>query len=208
MGAYKALDACFVAHAYQLRQADTGAYNCRVITGGTGYSLHAYGPGDKFVFTGGVRVTSALACDVNWLTNPYGPVLVTDMPKAMIRDVKAVRTRSGMQVWRWGGDYTGNRDAMHFEVVAHPNDLATGIDPATVPGYRPVPPPPVPTLSEEESMFIMKGTGYVTRFVDPPFVVPITPDEEAAYQKAGVKVLPTSKPTAVKIVQQSGQALD
>lgn len=139
-----ALSSCFEAHKYQTRAADTGAYNCRVITGGSGYSLHAYG----------------VAIDVNWLSNPYGSALVTDMPKALIADVKAIRTRNGKQVWRWGGDYTGNRDAMHFETVAHPNDLATGIDPATLPRAKPAPSPlpkdPFMALTDAEQREILE----------------------------------------------------
>lgn len=121
--AVHALNRCLERHDYRTRAADTGGYNCRRITGGTGYSLHAYGT----------------AIDVNWQTNPYGPTLVTDMDPAMIADIKALRTRNGKQVWRWGGDYSGNRDAMHFEIVCHPDDLATGIDSATLPAATSAP---------------------------------------------------------------------
>ena len=124
VSAVQALDACLAAHGYRTRKADTGAYNCRRITGGTGYSLHAYG----------------IAIDINWQTNPYGRTLRTDMPSVMVRDIKAIRTRSGKQVWRWGGDYQTNKDAMHYEIVCRRPDLATGIDPATVPGGRPAQP--------------------------------------------------------------------
>ncbi len=152
--AYRALDACLVAHGYKLRQADTGAYNCRTITGGTGYSLHSYGPGARFTFTGGVSVTTALAVDLNWSTNPYGPRLVTDMPRRMTDAIKAVRTNNGKQVWRWGGDYRGNKDAMHFEVTCRPADLATGIDPTTLPQPKPVPAPKPPTdPPKDDAMF-------------------------------------------------------
>lgn len=111
-------------HKYATRKADTGAYNCRKITGGTGYSLHSYG----------------IALDINWQSNPYGSRLVTDMPSAMIADIKAIRTKNGKQVWRWGGDYSGNKDAMHFEIIASPADIATGIDPKTVKGSVVTPP--------------------------------------------------------------------
>lgn len=111
--AVAALDACLKAHDYRTRKGDTGAYNCRVITGGTKYSLHAY----------------RIAMDLNWQSNPYGPSLVTDMPPAMVADIKAIRTRNGKQVWRWGGDYSGNKDAMHFEITCSPADLAAGIAP-------------------------------------------------------------------------------
>lgn len=109
--AVKALDACLRAHDYEATAPDVGAYNCRVITGGTKYSLHAYG----------------IALDINWQANPYGKKLVTDMPAGMVAAIKAIRTNGGAQVWRWGGDYSGNKDAMHYEVVASPAELATGI---------------------------------------------------------------------------------
>jgi hypothetical protein len=41
--AFRALNACLVAHRYATRRADTGAYNCRKITGGSGLSLHSFG---------------------------------------------------------------------------------------------------------------------------------------------------------------------
>lgn len=130
--AYRALDTVMHRHDYHPRPGVTGAYNCRKITGGSGYSLHAYGVGDIFTFWTGVRCATSLAVDINWDTNPYGPRLVTDMPRPMIDDIQAIRTNSGAQVWRWGGYYRGNKDAMHFEIVCSPSDLATGIDPATV----------------------------------------------------------------------------
>lgn len=115
-----ALNSCLMAWRYITRRDDTGAYNCRRITGGTGYSLHAYGT----------------AIDLNWQSNPYGSRLITDMPFGMVQAIKAIRTKNGKQVWRWGGDYRGNKDAMHFEIVCHPNDLATGINPSTLPGAQ------------------------------------------------------------------------
>lgn len=119
--ATKALDACFRAHNYPTHPAETGAYNCRHITGGTGYSLHAFG----------------IAEDINWNENPYGHTLKTDMPAAMIADIEAIRTKSGAQVWRWGGRYSGNKDAMHFEVVASPAEIASGIVGAQTPSADP-----------------------------------------------------------------------
>ena len=113
--AVKALNAVLIDWDYRTRRADTGAYNCRQITGGTNYSLHAYG----------------IAVDLNWSTNPYGHHLITDMPIGMIEDIEAIETVGGVQVWRWGGRYRGNKDAMHFEVVASPAELARGIQSQT-----------------------------------------------------------------------------
>lgn len=134
--AYHALNRCLAAFEYAPRQADTGAFSCRRITGGTGYSLHAYAPGPRFAFFNGTVVNTALAVDINWQSNPYGRSLVTDMPPAMVAAIKAIRTTNGRQVWRWGGDYAGNKDAMHYEITCHPADLATGIDPTTIPGQE------------------------------------------------------------------------
>ena len=113
--ALKALNAVLIDWDYRTRRADTGAYNCRQITGGTNYSLHAYG----------------IAVDLNWTTNPYGHHLITDMPIGMIEAIEGIRTAGGVQVWRWGGRYRGNKDAMHFEVVASPAELARGIQSQT-----------------------------------------------------------------------------
>ena len=113
--AVKALNAVLIDWDYRTRRADTGAYNCRQITGGTNYSLHSYGT----------------AIDINWQTNPYGHHLITDMPIGMIEDIEGIRTAGGVQVWRWGGRYSNNKDAMHFEVVASPAELARGIQSQT-----------------------------------------------------------------------------
>lgn len=115
--AVEALNKVLRAHGYATRREDTGAYNCRQITGGAGYSLHAYG----------------IAIDINWSTNPYGKRLVTDMlgadgqDRSMVDAILAIRTSNGARVWEWGGDWTSNKDAMHYEIDCTPADLATGI---------------------------------------------------------------------------------
>jgi peptidoglycan hydrolase-like protein with peptidoglycan-binding domain len=119
--AFQALDAVMRTFGYVPRANssggwETGAYNCRRITNGTGFSLHAYG----------------IAADINARTNPYGKKLITDMPGAMVTAARAMRTRRGLQVFRWGGDYPRFKDAMHYEVVASPDELAAGIDWGTV----------------------------------------------------------------------------
>lgn len=112
--AFRALDTVMQAFGYLPRPGDTGAYNCRIITGGSAFSLHAYG----------------IAADINWNSNPYrgDNVLVTDMPSAMVELIKGIRTTDGATVFRWGGDYNSVKDAMHYEVVASRSELAKGID--------------------------------------------------------------------------------
>lgn len=123
--AFRALDSVMHAFAYAPRSGDTGAFNCRPITGGTAFSLHAYG----------------IAADINWNSNPYRAdnLLVTDMPDAMVSAIKAICTQGGAPVFRWGGDYTNVKDAMHYEVTASPTELGAGIDWASV---RQEPPDP------------------------------------------------------------------
>lgn len=168
LDAYRALDAVFQAHDYQPSAPDCGAYNCRKITGGTGYSLHSYGPGDRFTFWTGVTISTALAVDINWRDNPYGPNLVTDMPRAMVDDVLRIRTRNGQQVWRWGGDYRTNKDAMHFEIVCGPRDLGTGIDQTTVAGSTPAPtPPPEDDMTPEQERWLKEVHGQIAKPIGP-----------------------------------------
>lgn len=139
-----ALDRCMAAHNYHPRREDTGAWNCRPITGGDedDLSLHSFG----------------IAGDFNWRTNPYTRArLITDMPRAMVNAICAIRTKSGHQVFRWGGDWDGNPgtghsvyDAMHYEIACSPAQILTGLDPATAPSGVPVPVPsppqvPIPT---------------------------------------------------------------
>lgn len=110
--AVDALDNVMHRWGYAPRKADTGAFVCRAITGGSGYSLHAYG----------------IAVDINWSTNPYTTgLLITDMPAGMVNEITGLRTRSGAPVWGWGGNYRSIKDAMHFEIVCTPAHLASGI---------------------------------------------------------------------------------
>lgn len=151
--AYAALDARLKKYNYVPRSGVTGAYNCRQITGGTSYSLHAYGPGAKFTFWNGLTIATSLAVDINWDKNPYGPSLITDMPRGMIDEIEAIRTNNGKQVWRWGGYYTGNKDAMHFEIVCAPADLDSGI-----PGYIvTIPVPSNPSGDDDMTAILAKG---------------------------------------------------
>lgn len=116
LGAVQAMNKVMTTYGYECTPPDCGAYVCRQITGGTGYSLHAYG----------------IAIDINWTANPYFsyPALRAghcDMPIGMPEAICAIRTGNGRQVWGWGGFYSSIRDYMHYEIVCTPADLATGI---------------------------------------------------------------------------------
>lgn len=137
--ANRALDQCFRAHGVTMRPGVCGSYNCRLITGGSGYSLHAY----------------AIADDLNWDTNPYSTTkYVTDFPAELVQDIRAIRTLGGAQVWVSGADFDNNGvlgdhgpfDAMHFQIACTPAQLAAGIDWSTVAGANPV---PIPVFQED-----------------------------------------------------------
>lgn len=152
-----ALDAVLRSYNYHTRVADTGGYVCRHETNSTKISNHG----------------RAIAIDINWTTNPYGHVLHTDMPRAMVNAICAIRTNNGQQIWNWGGNWSGNKDAMHFEVVCKPSDIATGVKGATVTIPIPDPPINVPTgvllpSNEDEEMpqwFRNTSTGDIIRVV-------------------------------------------
>lgn len=74
-------------------------YACRSIRGSSSPSNHSWG----------------LAVDLNAPKNPMSSRLITDMPGWMPN----LWNRFG---FRWGGDYSGRKDAMHYEFVGTPSD--------------------------------------------------------------------------------------
>ncbi|MCW5736398.1 MAG: M15 family metallopeptidase [Enhydrobacter sp.] len=142
--AWQALAAVFAHHNYVIRTSDTDSYNCRDIKDGTGKSLHSFG----------------IALDVNWNTNPWRDhagtravrfsskatqqeraedvrlgVADTDMTEALIASAQRIRTKAGLQVFEWGGSWKTVKDCMHFEIDVSPEELAAGVDTATVDGW-------------------------------------------------------------------------
>jgi peptidoglycan hydrolase-like protein with peptidoglycan-binding domain len=108
---------------YVYRRADTGAYNCRKIAGTSSWSWHSW----------------AIAVDENWQSNPYTSPLRTDKPVWL-------RHRWNRYGFAWGGDYTGNKDAMHFEWMGTPQDAvsATALARSELTGQAPAPVVPGP----------------------------------------------------------------
>lgn len=137
--AFRAMGRIMYRHRYVARPLVTGGYICRPITGGTAPSAHAQG----------------IALDVNWDTNPYRlDKLVTDMPRAMVEEIEALRTDKGAVALRWGGDWDGrpetkqgNYDSMHYEIMATPEELRWGF---SVPDFDPADQWSWPLLVETE----------------------------------------------------------
>jgi hypothetical protein len=97
---------------YDSIQADnTSAFNCRNVTGGSGWSMHAYG----------------LAIDINPIENPYVYANGTTAHTASKPYLDRRNVREGMAVphgtlvrafdaigWGWGGRWPGPTDYQHF----------------------------------------------------------------------------------------------
>ncbi len=93
---------------------NTSAFNCRKVTGGTGWSEHAYGR----------------AIDLNPIENPYIYANGTTSHKASEPYLDRDRVRPGMAVagsaavtaftargWRWGGTWDSPVDTQHFSTT-------------------------------------------------------------------------------------------
>lgn len=88
---------------YTLKRGECWGFNNREIVGSKPKrpSNHSWG----------------LAVDINSRANPLGSPLRTDMPRWMTDLWKSFG-------FRWGGDYKGRKDAMHFEFMGTPADAA------------------------------------------------------------------------------------
>lgn len=107
------MDSIMKKYNYGPRPEETGGggYNRRKITGGPGWSLHAYG----------------IAVDINPTTNPYSKTFQSDMPPDMVSEILQIKTKSGLTALRWGGHYKNNKDAMHYEVMVTPAEIQEGL---------------------------------------------------------------------------------
>src|SRR5580765_557163 len=95
---------------------NTSAFNCRPVSGGSGWSQHAYGR----------------AIDVNPIENPYVSAAGTTEHRASRPYLDRARRRPGMasvggalvsafaaQGWGWGGSWSGAKDYQHFSATGH-----------------------------------------------------------------------------------------
>jgi hypothetical protein len=95
---------------------NTSAFNCRPVSGGSGWSQHAYGR----------------AIDVNPIENPYVSASGTTEHRASRPYLDRARHRPGMAYpggtlvtafassgWGWGGAWSGAKDYQHFSSSGH-----------------------------------------------------------------------------------------
>ena len=119
--AWRALEAALRANGYGSASI-VSTYYPRLIAGTNEWSLHSY---------------SGVAIDIDpySLGNPYVKGTRWDFSlckftRAQVDAALRVRTTNGYRVWRWGGDFG---DYMHWQLDCRMEDLATGINWATVP---------------------------------------------------------------------------
>lgn len=92
---------------------NTSSFNCRPVTGGTGWSEHAYGT----------------AIDINPVQNPYVTAGGTVLPPSgrpwadrdlrdpgMVHRDGVVRRAFASAGWYWGGDWTNPKDYQHLSL--------------------------------------------------------------------------------------------
>jgi D-alanyl-D-alanine carboxypeptidase len=134
-------------------------YSCRCISGSNTASNHSWG----------------LALDINAPSNPYTSPLVTDMPSWM-------PDLWNLYGWRWGGDYSGDQDAMHYEFMESVQAAAdltamargNGLGGGTSGGGTPT---PQPDDDEEETMKLLRSdTGAIFAHAPGRFFNVASPD--------------------------------
>ncbi len=89
---------------YDIKKGQTWGFANRPIRGTRTASNHSWG----------------LAVDINSLANPMGSTFITDLPPAVV----AMWESCGLY---WGGRYQKRPDAMHFEYIGRPQDVAADL---------------------------------------------------------------------------------
>lgn len=121
---------------YDVHQHDTGAYNCRPISGTQTASNHSWG----------------LAIDINWGENPQSSNFTSHIPPAVV----AMWNDCG---WFWGGFYAhATPDTMHFEYIGTPGDVAKDAQKAAA--YNQKGTPPMTTLTGQKVLALALAAGF------------------------------------------------
>ncbi len=155
----------FLAHGYAFEETAGGTLACRNITGAAAWRI------EEQIRCQCPKATTlhlhGLAIDINPSRNRYRKAsgLIqwgrqTDLPKALVLDVEAIKTKAGKKAVEWGGRWTNVKDAMHFENDLTRTELAVGINRSTIKGLAAyldfaggAPPPP----TDEEEQMLKRG---------------------------------------------------
>lgn len=145
----------------------SGGYNKRLVRGSTTtWSEHSWG----------------LAGDFCVATNPMQRTLRTDMPPGTSAKAKSL----GM---RWGGDYRGRKDPMHFEFMGTPADAARLVAQLRPPALQTTPAPPT-SVQEDDSMTFICDDGVKTYLRDGGDTVHLAePKDVTVFLAAGARDL-------------------
>ena len=153
-----------LAHGYAFEEMAGGTLACRNITGASATRIEAQ------IRCQCPKATTlhlhGLAVDINPSRNRYrhaGGLIQwgrqTDFPKAMVRDLEAIKTKAGKRAVEWGGRWTNVKDPMHVENDLTRAELEAGIDRSTIKGLADylafaggAPPPPT-----EEEQVLKRG---------------------------------------------------
>lgn len=114
----------------------TWGFACRAIRGTQTASNHSWG----------------LADDVNSLHNPMAYTFKSDIPPRVVNAWEICG-------WYWGGRYPNRPDAMHFEYIGRPQDVAADLAKAKeilANLNKPIPKPQVPPKDTSMSMWCLK----------------------------------------------------
>lgn len=138
---------------YDIKAGQTWGMACRPIRGTQTASNHSWG----------------LAVDINSLANPMQSTFKSDIPPPVVHMWEACG-------FYWGGRYSNRPDAMHFEYIFRPEDVARHLTKAKTYLSTQKPDSPKPPI-EEETMNILSKYGasqYVLIDVTYPFVQKIS----------------------------------
>lgn len=111
----------------------------RVENGGTGYGMWGYA---ERPIRGGTQLSNhASGTAIDWHAPRHPLGAVGTFSAAQVRTIHAI-LREAEGCVRWGGDYSGRKDEMHFEIVRNEAECARVLRKVRGPGYD----PPKPTL--------------------------------------------------------------
>jgi hypothetical protein len=159
LDSFLGLASVFYFHDYAFEELAGGTLSCRNIGGSAQWRIDRQVREQKPWATS-LHIGQAL--DINPSRNRYRRSVGliqwgrhTDLPKALIRDVEAIKTKAGKRALEWGGRWWNIKDAMHFENDLTRSELAVGIDRSTIKGladYLAFAGGAPPTNPEEEQM--------------------------------------------------------
>lgn len=162
----------FDAEVEKINPAHSWGWNFRAIRGASRLSNHA----------------SGTAIDLNAPKHPLGAV--NTFTKEQVKAIRSILAALDGVV-RWGGDYSGRKDEMHFEIVGSPAQVdrvaARLLNPEPTPAVTPASTSsalPIPDM-EDDDMLIIRSKGAGIWFLSGNKLAPITKPEDVTRLHGG-----------------------